>query len=56
MNVLFDSSALVAFLVKDHDDHQRVYQLYKDYVDGETDLFISTHSIAEVFSSTSAKS
>ncbi|MDZ7721070.1 MAG: PIN domain-containing protein [Balneolaceae bacterium] len=49
MNVLFDSSALVALLVKDHDDHQRVYQLYKEYADRETDLFISTHSIAEVF-------
>lgn len=49
MNVLFDSSTMVAFLVKDHDDHSKVYNLYKEYVSREADLFISTHSIAEIF-------
>jgi predicted nucleic acid-binding protein len=49
MNVLFDSSALVAFLVQDHDDHDRVFQLFKEYVEKDADLYISTHSIAEVY-------
>lgn len=49
MKVLFDSSTLVAFLVRDHEDHADAYNAYLHYKDRDDDLYISTHSVAEVF-------
>jgi predicted nucleic acid-binding protein len=49
MNVLFDSNVIVAFLVQEHSDHNAAYDTYLNYANEHNTLFISTHSLAEIY-------
>lgn len=49
MNVLFDSSVLVAFLVVDHEDHEGAYAAYSHFKGEDAAFYITSHSLAEVY-------
>lgn len=49
MKVLFDSSVLIALIVKKHPAYQEASEAYKDFSDKNADFFVTTHSLAEVF-------
>ena len=57
MNVLFDSSCLVALLVRDHPFYDRAARGYLEFIDDENTNYISTHTLSEVYRTiTSGKS
>jgi len=49
MRVLFDSSVLVASLVKAHPAHERAAAWHRRALKGELDFCVSAHSLLEVY-------
>lgn len=49
MRILYDSSALVALYIQPHPDHKKIVDHHLDFLNDETDFFISSHSLAELF-------
>ncbi len=50
MKVLFDTSVLVAALVKPHPRHARALPWLKRAITGEIELVVGTHTLAELYS------
>lgn len=49
MITLFDSSALVALLVKDHPKYNHAVSAFKKLVENKSDFYICAHSISEIY-------
>ncbi len=49
MNVLFDTSSIIALLVTDHQDHTKSLTSYKNLKSQGATFYISVHSIAELY-------
>jgi predicted nucleic acid-binding protein len=54
MRALFDTSVLVAALVKSHPLHQRAYLWYLKGRRGELEMIVATHGLAETYASLTA--
>jgi len=50
MNVLFDTSVLIAALIEDHPSHSQSLSWLQRVRLGEIEGFVSTHTIAELYS------
>ena len=50
MNVLFDTSVLIAALIEDHPSHSQSLSWLQRVRLGELEGFVSTHTIAELYS------
>ncbi|WP_373536220.1 type II toxin-antitoxin system VapC family toxin [Microcoleus sp.] len=50
MNVLFDTSVLIAALIEDHPSHSQSLSWLERVRSQEIDGFVSTHTIAELYS------
>lgn len=49
MNVLFDTSAVIALVVKGHPQHSSANKTYNNLVNQKAALFLASHSIAELY-------
>lgn len=50
MTALFDTSTLIAGMVESHPDHERCSAWLRQAAKHELDAFVSSHSLAEVYS------
>lgn len=50
MNVLYDTSALLALFLEDHPDHEKAIQTHVKLIENDSEFYICTHSIAEIYS------
>lgn len=55
MNVLFDTNAVIALIVNDHEDHFVANKAYKNLTSQKADLYISAHTILELYSTLTKK-
>ncbi len=49
MRVLFDTSAVIALLIKNHDHHSAINKTYINLRSQNADFYIANHTIAELF-------
>lgn len=49
MKVLTDTSVLIAAMVESHPDHERAFSWLRQAKQGRIDLFVSTHTLAELY-------
>jgi predicted nucleic acid-binding protein len=55
MNVLFDTNAVIALIVSDHKDHSVANKAYQNLTSQKADLYISAHTILELYSTLTKK-